>query len=159
MPHRVTSPEPLRSSSLGRRTIHDRRSASRKPTRRSPIQTCRASSGPNTRVSHGRGYRHAMSADTTASPRPEPTAAARDGGTPFTSAQAALTDALRAEYALLASMLASVWSASLTRVSLFLGVVSATGVALGFASQAGGGFGSTFTVFALVALPLVLFLG
>ena len=56
-------------------------------------------------------------------------------------------------------MLASVWSASLTRVSLFLGVVSATGVALGFASQAGGGFGGTFTVFALVALPLVLFLG
>jgi bacteriorhodopsin len=37
--------------------------------------------------------------------------------------------------------------------------VSAIGVALGFAAQAGGGFGSTFTVFALVALPLALFLG
>ena len=56
-------------------------------------------------------------------------------------------------------MLASVWSASLFRVSLLLGVVSAIGVALGFAAQAGGGFGSTFRVFALVALPLALFLG
>src|SRR5919197_6112313 len=56
-------------------------------------------------------------------------------------------------------MLASVWSASLFRVSLLLGVVSAIGVALGFAAQAGGGFGSTFTVFALIALPLAFFLG
>src|SRR5919197_5046444 len=56
-------------------------------------------------------------------------------------------------------MLASVWSASLFRVSLLLGVVSAIGVALGFAAQAGGGFGTTFMVFALVALPLALFLG
>lgn len=60
---------------------------------------------------------------------------------------------------MLTSMLTTVWSASLTRVSLFLGVVSAMGVALGFAAQAGGGFGSTFTVIALVALPQVLFLG
>jgi hypothetical protein len=71
----------------------------------------------------------------------------------------ALSEALSQEYGLLSSMLASVWSASLFRVSLLLGVVSAIGVALGFAAQAGGGFGSTFTVFALVALPLALFLG
>lgn len=71
----------------------------------------------------------------------------------------ALSEALREEYDLLGSMLASVWSASLFRVSLFMGVVSAIGVALGFAAQAGGGFGSTFTAFALVALPLALFLG
>jgi hypothetical protein len=71
-----------------------------------------------------------------------------------------LSDALRAEYSLLATMLASVWSASLVRVSLFLGVVSAIGVALGFAAQAGNGIGGgTFTVFALVALPLALLLG
>lgn len=76
-----------------------------------------------------------------------------------TPEQTALLDALGKEYAVLASMLATVWSASLSRVSLFLGVVSAVGVALGFAAQAGSGFGSTFTVFALVALPLALLLG
>jgi hypothetical protein len=76
-----------------------------------------------------------------------------------TPEQTALLDALRNEYGLLSSMLTTVWGASLTRVSLFLGVVSAMGVALGFAAQAGGGFGSTFSVFALVALPLALLLG
>lgn len=76
-----------------------------------------------------------------------------------TAEQAALSDALRTEYGLLSSMLASVWSASLFRVSLLLGVVSAIGVALGFAAQAGSGFGDTFKGFALVALPLALFLG
>jgi hypothetical protein len=76
-----------------------------------------------------------------------------------TPERAALSDALREEYGVLSSMLSSVWSASLFRVSLLLGVVSAIGVALGFAAQAGRGFGGTFTVFALVALPLALFLG
>lgn len=70
--------------------------------------------------------------------------------------QAALAEALRTEYAALSTMLATVWYASLFRVSLLLGVVSAGGVALGFAAQAGKG---TFTVFALVALPMALFLG
>jgi hypothetical protein len=37
--------------------------------------------------------------------------------------------------------------------------VSAIGVALGFAAQAGGGIGGTFTVVALVGLPLALLLG
>jgi hypothetical protein len=72
---------------------------------------------------------------------------------------ASISDALREEYRLLATMLASVWSASLVRVSLFLGVVSAVAVALGLAAQVGGGFGGTFTVYALVVLPLALFLG
>lgn len=71
----------------------------------------------------------------------------------------ALAESLREEYGILAAMLAAVWSASLFRVSLLLGVVSAAGVALGVAAQAGRGFGSTFTVFALLALPLALFLG
>lgn len=72
----------------------------------------------------------------------------------------ALSEALSQEYGVLSAMLSSVWSASLFRVSLLLGVVSASAVALGFAAQAGGGFGSsTFKVFALVALPLALFLG
>jgi hypothetical protein len=84
---------------------------------------------------------------------PEPIA---DASTPE---RVALSEALREEYGVLSEMLASAWSASLFRVSLLLGVVSAIGVALGFAAQAGGGFGSTFTVFALVALPLALFLG
>ncbi|MFL5673185.1 MAG: hypothetical protein ACJ77C_13945 [Chloroflexota bacterium] len=72
---------------------------------------------------------------------------------------AAVRAVLAAEYALLAAMLGAVWSASLVRTSLFLGVLSAIGVGLGFAAQAGGGFGPTFTVFALVGLPLALFLG
>jgi hypothetical protein len=76
-----------------------------------------------------------------------------------TAEQAALSEALHSEYSLLATMLSTVWSASLFRVSLFLGVVSAIGVALGFAAQAGGGFGERFTVFALIALPLAFFLG
>src|SRR4051812_47467900 len=66
---------------------------------------------------------------------------------------------LSAEYGILAGLLGAVWSASLVRTSLFLGVVSALGVALGFAAQASGGIGPTFTAFALVALPLALFLG
>jgi hypothetical protein len=80
------------------------------------------------------------------------------GGAPA-SEGAVLSEALNGEYSLLSTMLASVWSASLFRVSLFLGVVSAVGVSLGLAAQASGGFGGTFTVFALVALPLALFLG
>ena len=66
---------------------------------------------------------------------------------------------LASEYGVLAGLLGAVWSASLVRTSLFLGVVSAVGVALGFAAQASGGIGPTFTAFALVALPLALFLG
>jgi len=69
-------------------------------------------------------------------------------------------EVLSVEYGVLAAALSAVWSASLVRTSLFLAVLSAVGVALGFAAQAGGGgFGGTFTVFALVALPLALFLG
>ena len=44
-------------------------------------------------------------------------------------------EVLVAEYNVLISALNSVWSASLTRTSLFLGVLSAAGVAFGFASQ------------------------
>jgi hypothetical protein len=87
------------------------------------------------------------------------TAARQPAAGESTSEPTVLSEALHAEYGLLGAMLASVWSASLFRVSLLLGVVSAIGVALGFAAQAGGGFGNTFTVFALVVLPLALFLG
>jgi hypothetical protein len=66
---------------------------------------------------------------------------------------------LAAEYGVLAGLVGAVWSASLVRTSLLLGVISAIGVALGFAAQAGGGVGPTFTTFALVALPLAFFLG
>lgn len=76
-----------------------------------------------------------------------------------TVADAAVADALTEEYRLLGTMLATVWSASLQRVSLFLGVVSAIGVALGFVAQEGGVLGGTFTAFALVVLPLALVLG
>ena len=70
-----------------------------------------------------------------------------------------MADALRTEYGVLATMLSTVWYASLFRVSLLLGVVSAVGVALGFVARAGGGIGGKFGTFALVALPLALFLG
>ena len=73
--------------------------------------------------------------------------------------RAAMSEVLRSEYAMLGMMLTSVWYASLFRVSLLLGVVSAIAVALGFAAQVGGVSGSRFTEFALVALPLALFLG
>jgi hypothetical protein len=70
-----------------------------------------------------------------------------------------VTHVLSTEYGVLAGALGAVWSASLVRASLFLAVLSALGVALGLAVQAGGGFGSTFVSFAAVALPLALFLG
>lgn len=97
-----------------------------------------------------------MSADTDQMGANAPVQPTADVPTPE---QAALLDALQNEYGVLSSMLTTVWAASLTRVSLFLGVVSAMGVALGFAAQAGGGFGGTFSVFALIALPLALLLG
>ena len=71
----------------------------------------------------------------------------------------AVAQVLTAEYAVLAASLGAIWGASLSRTSLFLGVLSAVGVALGFVAQAGGGVTGTFTLFALVALPLALFLG
>lgn len=66
---------------------------------------------------------------------------------------------LAGEYTVLSSALSSVWSASLFRTSLFLAVLSAVGVALGFAAQAAEGFGGPFIPIALVSLPLALFLG
>ena len=61
---------------------------------------------------------------------------------------------LSEEYRLLASALSAAWSASLVRTSIFLGVLSAAGVALGLVAQSG-----SFTQFALVILPLAFFLG
>jgi hypothetical protein len=72
---------------------------------------------------------------------------------------AAVQEALREEYRLLATMLSTVWSASLSRVGLFLGVVSAIGVALGLVANNGGLVDGTLNLFALVALPLALLLG
>jgi hypothetical protein len=65
---------------------------------------------------------------------------------------------LATEYNMLMAALGAAWSASLTRTSLFLGVLSAAGVAFGFASQ-GGMKASTFLALALLVLVLVLFLG
>ena len=69
-----------------------------------------------------------------------------------------LAQALSGEAALLMASLAAAWSASLVRTSIFLGVLSAAGVALGFVAQGGVGT-DDFRAFALVVLPLVLFLG
>jgi hypothetical protein len=67
-------------------------------------------------------------------------------------------EVLVAEYNVLISALNSMRSASLTRTSLFLGVLSAAGVAFSFASQ-GGVDPSTFLALALLVFVLVLFLG
>src|SRR3712207_4891464 len=65
---------------------------------------------------------------------------------------------LDAEYRVLMSALTAAWSASLTRTSIFLGVLSAAGVAAGFAAQSGVDTGTSVAL-ALVVLPLLFFLG
>lgn len=65
---------------------------------------------------------------------------------------------LGSEYALLGSALGAAWSASLNRTTIFLGVLSAAGVAAGFAAQGGIESGSFVSV-ALVVLPVMFFLG
>jgi len=65
---------------------------------------------------------------------------------------------LESEYRTLMAALAAAWSASLTRMTIFLGVVSAAGVALGFAAQAGIDT-SSFRTIALLVLPLLMFMG
>jgi hypothetical protein len=67
-------------------------------------------------------------------------------------------EVLSGEYGVLMAALSSAWAASLTRTSIYLGVLSATGIALGFAAQ-GGVDRAAFTTLAQVVLPLVLFLG
>jgi hypothetical protein len=66
--------------------------------------------------------------------------------------------AFTAEHSVLMMALAGVWSASLNRTSVFLGVLSAAGVALGFAAQAGVAR-TDFIALAVVVLLVVLFLG
>jgi hypothetical protein len=66
--------------------------------------------------------------------------------------------AMTAEHSVLMMALSGVWSASLVRTSVFLGVLSAAGVALGFAAQAGVER-TDFATLSLVVLLVVLFLG
>jgi hypothetical protein len=66
--------------------------------------------------------------------------------------------AMTAEHSVLMIAVGGVWSASLVRTSLFLGVLSAAGLALGFASQAGVER-TDFITLAVAALLVVLFLG
>ena len=65
---------------------------------------------------------------------------------------------LGAEYGVLMTAVAASWSASLARTTIFLGVLSAAGVALGFVAQSGAN-GASLSQVALVILPLLLFLG
>ena len=66
--------------------------------------------------------------------------------------------AFTAEHSVLMMALGGVWSASLGRTSVFLGVLSAAGLALGFAAQAGVER-TDFIALAVVVLLMVLFLG
>ena len=70
----------------------------------------------------------------------------------------AVVAALVPEYGLLMGALGAAWSASLVRTSLFLGVLSAAGVGLGFAAQ-GGVDRASFSALVLIVMPLVLLLG
>ena len=75
---------------------------------------------------------------------------------PSPDEQARVAAVLTAEYSVLTAALGAAWSASLTRASLFLVVLSASGVGLGFAAPGGG---ENLRAHALVVLPLLLFLG
>jgi hypothetical protein len=66
--------------------------------------------------------------------------------------------AFTAEHSVLMMALGGVWSASLVRTSVFLGVLSAAGLALGFVAQAGVER-TDFIVLTVVVLLVVLFLG
>ena len=66
--------------------------------------------------------------------------------------------AFTAEHSVLMMALGGVWSASLVRTSVFLGVLSAAGVALGFVAQAGVER-IDFIALTVVVLLVVLFLG
>ena len=70
--------------------------------------------------------------------------------------RAALTPILSAEYGMLMGALGAAWAASLSRTSIFLVVLSAAAVGLGFAAPGGG---ENLRAHALVVLPLLLFLG
>jgi hypothetical protein len=63
---------------------------------------------------------------------------------------------LSAEYGTLTAALGAAWAASLSRTSIFLVVLSAAGVALGFVAPGGG---DALRLHALVVIPLLLFLG
>jgi O-antigen ligase len=82
-----------------------------------------------------------------------------DDAPPMESNPKDVADVLRSEYGMLMSAVTASWSVSMSRTSLFLGVLSAAGLGLGFAAQAGDGFGPEFSLFALVVLPITLFLG
>jgi hypothetical protein len=88
----------------------------------------------------------------------EPTTAAPSSSPISAEDRQVAREVLTTEYNVLMSALNTAWSASLTRTSLFLGVLSAAGVAFGFASQ-GGMEPSTFRALALLVFVLVLFLG
>ncbi|NYE18859.1 hypothetical protein [Microbacterium immunditiarum] len=77
---------------------------------------------------------------------------------PASPDDARVREALTTEYSVLMAAVTAAWTASLTRTSLYLGVVSAAGVAFGFTSQ-GGMDSGTFTAVAVIVLALTLFLG
>ncbi|NJD29560.1 MAG: hypothetical protein FIA92_14875 [Chloroflexi bacterium] len=84
-----------------------------------------------------------------ASPKPD---------SPSPEALQRISQVLTPEYGLLMASLGASWSASLVRTSIFLAILGAAGVALGFAAQTGVD-SPTFRTLALVVLPVVLFLG
>lgn len=87
---------------------------------------------------------------------PDPSTPPASAGSMSPEDRRQVGEVLSAEYGVLTAALGAAWSASLVRTSLFLGVLSAAGVALGFAAQSGLG---TLTTFAIVIVPLALLLG
>src|SRR6184192_2049727 len=89
----------------------------------------------------------------------EPSPAPRLGETPTTEASPAMRLQILAteHWSLLASR-SLAWNESFSRAAMFLSTLSGAIVALALVAQASA-FGDTFTLFALVILPIVLFIG
>src|SRR5438309_2469474 len=89
----------------------------------------------------------------------EPSPAPRPGETPSTEASPAMRlQILSTEHWSLLASRSLAWNESFSRAGMFLTTLSGAIVALGLVGGATG-FGESFTLFALVILPVVLFIG
>src|SRR5437762_10955026 len=90
---------------------------------------------------------------------PEPSPAPRLGETPSTEASPAMRlQILSTEHWSLLASRSLAWSESFSRAGMFLSTLSGAIVALALVAQASA-FGEGFTLFALVILPIALFIG
>jgi hypothetical protein len=98
-----------------------------------------------------------MSTDPT-DPGAQPVPPDRSGGLPEPATPAMRLQIMSTEHWSLLASRALAWNESFSRASMFLSTLSFSIVALALVGQASG-FGEEFRLFALVVLPVVLFLG